>query len=188
VGNTRRWRIILIAAEVIHEASTTAAAANPRPFKPPQGQVKGTKSTAARKSLIKGGKSASLEQEGRFVVGKRSHSWLKPGIWGAVIGVIGIVVLGFWQLGWVLGSKADEMAHDRASTAVAEALAPVCAAKFFAQTDASAKLADLKKLASDYGQREFVEKGGGASATVSDASDYQLISECTKRILAGKPA
>jgi len=41
--------------------------------------------------------------------------------------------LGFWQFGWVLGGKADQMARDRASTAVAEAVAPVCAAKFFAQ-------------------------------------------------------
>jgi hypothetical protein len=118
----------------------------------------------------------------------KSYTWLKPGIWGAVIGVIGIMILGFWQFGWVLGSKADQMAQDRASTAVAEALAPVCAAKFYAQSDAPAKLADLKKLASDYDQRSFIEKGGWAVAAVSNAPNYQLVSECTKRILAGNPA
>jgi hypothetical protein len=121
-------------------------------------------------------------------VATKSYPWLKPGIWGAVIGVFGIIVLGFWQFGWVLGSKAEEMARDRSVTAVADALAPVCAAKFFAQTDATAKFADLKKLASDYEQRNFVEKGGWALATVSDAPNYRLVSECTKRILAGNPA
>jgi hypothetical protein len=118
----------------------------------------------------------------------KSYPWLKPGIWGGVIGAIGIMVLGFWQFGWMLGGKADQMANDRASTAVAEALAPVCAAKFFAQADAPAKLADLKKLASDYEQRNFIENGGWAKAAGSNAANYRLVSECTKRILAGNPA
>src|SRR5207237_4587973 len=68
-----------------------------------------------------------LEQEGKFLVAMKmkSYPWLKPGIWGAIVGAIAIMVLGFWQFGWVLGSKADQMARDRASTAVAEALARV---------------------------------------------------------------
>ena len=118
----------------------------------------------------------------------KSYPWLKPGIWGTLIGIIGIMVLGFWQFGWMLASKADEMARDRSNLAVAQALAPVCAAKFFAQPDATAKLVELKKLTSDYEQRNFVEKGGWAVAAVSDAPDYQLVSECAKRILAGNPA
>ena len=118
----------------------------------------------------------------------KSYPWLKPGIWGAIVGAIAIMVLGFWQFGWVLGSKAGQMARDRASTAVAEALAPVCAAKFLAQADAPARVADLKKLRSDYEQRNFIEKGGWAVAIVSGAPDYQLASECAKRILAAKPA
>src|SRR5438045_783124 len=100
---------------------------------------------------------------------KKSYPWLKPGISGAIFGAIVIMVLGFWQFGWVLGSKADQMARDRASTAVAEALAPVCAAKFLAQPDAPARVADLKKLRSDYEQRNFIEKGGWAVAIVSGA-------------------
>jgi hypothetical protein len=79
------------------------------------------------------------------------------------------------------------MAQDRASAAVAEALAPVCAAKFYAQPDAPAKLGDLKKLTSDYEQRNFVEKGGWATAAVSAVPTYRLVSECTKKILAGNP-
>lgn len=118
----------------------------------------------------------------------KSYPWLKPGIWGGVIGAVAIMILGFWQFGWVLASKADQMAHDQASVAVAEALAPVCAARFFAQADAPAKLADLRKLTSDYAQRDFIEKGGWAVAVVSKSPNYQLISECTKKILADKPA
>jgi hypothetical protein len=115
----------------------------------------------------------------------QSYPWLKPASWGALAGIVGITVLGFWQFGWVLGSKADQMAQDRANIAVAEALAPVCATKFYAQPGAPAKLGDLKKLTSDYEQRNFVEKGGWAAAADSVAPTYQLVSECTKKILAG---
>jgi hypothetical protein len=97
------------------------------------------------------------------------------------------MVLGFWSFGWVLGSKADEMASNRASTAVSEALAPVCAAKFFAEADAPAKLAELKAISSEYAQREFVEKGGWATAIDVRVPKYQLTSECAKRILGIKP-
>jgi len=118
----------------------------------------------------------------------KSYAWLKPGLWGAVAGAVAIMILGFSQFGWMLESKAEKLADDRASTAVAEALAPVCSARFFAQPDAPAKLADLKKLASDYQQRDFVANGGWANATEAGAPNYQLVSMCTKRILAGKPA
>ena len=118
---------------------------------------------------------------------KHSYPWLKPGIWGAVIGVIGITALGFSQFGWMLSSKAELMAQDRASVAVAKAMGPVCAAKFMAQTDAPAQLAALKKLSSEYEQRNLIEKGGWAG-TSADTTNYQLIAECTKTLIVGKIA
>ena len=117
----------------------------------------------------------------------KSYPWLKPGIWGVVVGAILIMILGFSEFGWMLGSKAEQLASDRATNAVAEALAPVCAARFFGQPDATAKFADLKGLSSGYQQRDYVEKGGWAVAVSSIASNTQLASECTKKILAGKP-
>ena len=121
-------------------------------------------------------------------MGKKFYPWLKPGIWGVVIGAGGIMILGFSQFGWVLPSKAEEMAHTQANTAVAAALAPVCAGKFFAQADSAANLAELQKLGFDYVQRDFIEKGGWAVAIDVNVPNYQLASECAKRILAAKPA
>lgn len=121
-------------------------------------------------------------------MGTKSYAWLKPGIWGALIGVIGIMVLGFSQFGWMLGSKAEQMAREQANTAVAVALASVCADKFFAETDSATRLAQLKLLKMDYAQREFIEKGGWATMRDANAPNYQLASECAKRILAPKPA
>ena len=116
----------------------------------------------------------------------KSHAWVKPGLWGAFAGAVAIMIVGFSQFGWMLESKAEKLANDRASIAVAEALAPICSARFFAQPDAGAKLADLKKL-SDYQQRDFVEKGGWANAVETAVPNYELVAACAKRILATKP-
>jgi hypothetical protein len=88
----------------------------------------------------------------------------------------------------MLSSKAEQMAREQANSAVAVALASVCAGKFFAEADSATKLAQLKLLKMDYAQREFIEKGGWAAAPDANAPNYQLTSECAKRILAPKPA
>lgn len=62
---------------------------------------------------------------------------LKPAVWGAVVGAVGIAVVGFSTLGWTLGSTADRMANERAAVAVVAALTPICVAKFEAQADVS---------------------------------------------------
>jgi hypothetical protein len=124
----------------------------------------------------------------KVLMGTKSYTWIKPGIWGAVIGVVGITIVGFWAFGWVLGSKAEQMAVDRANDAVAIALGPACVAKFQAQADAPAKLAELKKLTTDYAQRDFVEKGGWATVVDSKVSTYRLTAECTRQLLAAKSA
>jgi hypothetical protein len=93
----------------------------------------------------------------------RSHPEIKPAVWGAVGGAVVMSIVGFSALGWTLGSTADHMAKDRADAAVIDALTPVCVAGFEAQTDAAAKLAELKKISSSWDQRTFIEKGGWAT-------------------------
>ena len=54
----------------------------------------------------------------------QTPDWLKPGLWGAVAGAIAMSTVGFWQLGWVTTSTAEQLAQDRAETAVVAALVP----------------------------------------------------------------
>jgi hypothetical protein len=68
------------------------------------------------------------------------HPGVKPAVWGAVAGAIALAVVGFSQLGWILGSTAEKIATQRAETAVVAALAPICVERFQQQTDAAAKL------------------------------------------------
>src|ERR1700691_1309385 len=93
-----------------------------------------------------------------------SHPELKPAMWGAVGGAVIISIVGFWGLGWTLGSTADRMARDRAEAAVVHALTPAGVAGVEAQPDAAAKLSELKKIPTSWDQRSFIEKGGWATS------------------------
>ena len=107
--------------------------------------------------------------------------WIKPGVWGAIWGAIGIMILGFWQFGWVTGGTAKQMADARAETAVTQALTPICTASFGKQADAAGKLAELKKLSS-WDQRSFIEKGGWANLPGSDKPDKDLATACAAKL------
>jgi type VI protein secretion system component VasF len=35
--------------------------------------------------------------------------WIKPGVWGAVIGAVAIMIVGFSWMGWTLDSTAQKV-------------------------------------------------------------------------------
>ena len=107
---------------------------------------------------------------------------LKPGIWGAVIGAIGISVIGFSSLGWTLGSTAERTAKERAQTAVVDVLTPICVEKFQHQVDAAEKLVEFTKVSSSWGRRAIIEKGGWATTPRSDAPNSAVISACAEQL------
>ena len=71
---------------------------------------------------------------------------LKRLLQGAAVGAVATIVVGFNWGGWSLGSTADKMAREQSKLAVITALAPVCADKFRAQPDATAKTIALSKV------------------------------------------
>ena len=103
-------------------------------------------------------------------------------LWGAVVGAFVMIVAGFWGFGWMLGSTADRMAKDRSEAAVVVALTPVCVARFEAQADAAAKLADLKKVAESWNRSSFIEKGGWATTPGSDTPNSDVARACAEKL------
>src|SRR5271170_1145847 len=71
---------------------------------------------------------------------------LKRLLQGAAVGVVATIFIGFSWGGWSLGSTADKMAKERSESAVVAALAPVCADKFRALPDGTAKTVALSKV------------------------------------------
>jgi hypothetical protein len=105
---------------------------------------------------------------------------LKPGMWGAVIGAAAITVVGFSAFGWTLGSKAEQMAADRADTAVVRVLTPICVEKFQHQANAPAKLAEFSKV-NPWDREAIIEKAGWAT-TPGNGPNSAVARACAERL------
>lgn len=94
---------------------------------------------------------------------QRLRASLKPGIWGAVIGSILTMIVGFNWGGWTTSSTAGQTAMKQADAAVTAALVPVCLAGEKADRDRAKKVGELAAMTSSYDQTEFVMKTGWAT-------------------------
>jgi hypothetical protein len=116
----------------------------------------------------------------------RLHApWLKPAIWGAIIGAVITMIAGFSWMGWVLGGTAERMALERANAAVVVALTPTCVSRFMQQPNAAVKLKELQTIDS-WRQREFVETGGWATATGDTTPNSSVASACAEQLIKAK--
>lgn len=109
----------------------------------------------------------------------------KPALWGAAGGAVALAIVGFTWGGWVTHKTAEAQASERANLAVVTALAPICADKFRHTVNASANLAELKKIDS-WKQSEFVEKGGWATLPGAKEPESGVAEACAKLLGAEK--
>lgn len=103
----------------------------------------------------------------------------KAYLWGAVVGAVGCAILGFTLGGWVTGSTARKDQASAVSDAKVASLAPICAERFRAQPDASAKLAELIK-ASSWERGNVVEKSGFALMPGEKSADSSVARACAE--------
>jgi hypothetical protein len=107
--------------------------------------------------------------------------WLKPGLWGAALGAIALGIVGFSQLGWRTAASADQLAQDRAETAVVAALVPFCVAKAQEGTEQVA-LAKLRAEQSAYSRSDLVSQSGWATFGVAKTPDSSLARACSVKL------
>ena len=112
-------------------------------------------------------------------------AWLKPGIWGAVVGAIAIMVLGFWEMGWTTAGTAERMATERANSAVVAALVPFCVANAERDPD-QAKLAKVRAEASEYSRSQLVSDAGWATLPGATNPATGLASACSDKLQGPK--
>ena len=118
----------------------------------------------------------------------RQPVWLKPGIWGAVIGAVGIMIVGFSWMGWTLNSTTQRVATERSDSAVTAALTPFCVSSYMKQPDAGKKLALLREESSSYAQREAIAKGGWATMPGNTEPSSGLADACAIALVSAKKA
>jgi hypothetical protein len=89
--------------------------------------------------------------------------WIKPAVWGAILGAVGVMIVGFSWMGWTLGHTTTRLVTEGSESAVIAALTPFCVANYMKQPDAVKQLALLRADTSSYTQREIIEKAGFAT-------------------------
>jgi hypothetical protein len=112
--------------------------------------------------------------------------WIKPGVWGAVIGATGIMIVGFSWMGWTLDSTTQRVATESSNSAVIAVLTPFCVASYLKQPDATKKLAVLREDTSSYSQRETIEKGGWATFPGNTEARSGVADACATALLNTK--
>jgi hypothetical protein len=109
--------------------------------------------------------------------------WLKPGIWGAVIGGVLTMIVGFGWGGWTTSGTASQLAVKQADAAVTSALVPICIAGQKADAAHVKKLGELAAIQSSWDQTEFVMKAGWATFPGQTEPNRAVAEECTSALL-----
>jgi hypothetical protein len=110
-------------------------------------------------------------------------AWTKPAVWGAVVGGVATMIVGFSYMGWSTAGSAEKLAQARSETAVVSALVPFCAAK--AQQDIDpAKLAKFRAETSSYSRNDIVRDAGWATLPGMTSPDYALAQACSDKLQA----
>ena len=107
----------------------------------------------------------------------QTPKWLKPAIFGGVVGAVALAVAGFSWGGWVTASKANVMASNQAQEQVMAALVPICVSNANADPLFASKLAELKK-ANAYKRIEILAGTGWSTMSGSDAPNEKLAKAC----------
>lgn len=107
--------------------------------------------------------------------------WLKPGIWGAVVGAIVLAIVGFSQLGWKTAAASEQLAQERSDTAVVTAMVPFCVAKAQGDPDV-AVLAKFNAEQSSYTRSDLVGRAGWATLGTEKSADNALARACSEKL------
>jgi hypothetical protein len=109
--------------------------------------------------------------------------WMKPGVWGIVIGSILTMIVGFNWGGWTTSSTAHQQAVKQADAAVTAALVPICLAGEKSDVDRAKKLGELTAITSSYEQTEFVMKTGWATFPGKEDPNRDVAEACASQLL-----
>lgn len=117
----------------------------------------------------------------------QAPAYVKPGIWGGVVGAIAMMIVGFWGFGWTTAGTAERASKERADTAVVAALVPFCVAKA-QQEGEGLKLVKLRAEQSSYSRSQLVRDSGWATVLGMASPDGALASACADKLYENKAA
>jgi hypothetical protein len=109
--------------------------------------------------------------------------WLRPGVYGAVVGAAAIAIVGFSWGGWVTGGTANKMASDLARSEVVAALVPICVEQSNRDPQVTEMLTQLKD-ASNYKRSDMLMNAGWATMPGSTDPNRDVARGCMETLAA----
>jgi hypothetical protein len=110
---------------------------------------------------------------------------IKTSVWGAIVGAIIVMIIGFGWGGWVLGSTSERNADTMAADALVARLAPMCVGQFNQDADKDMKFKELQ--AKNRWEREkYIEAQGWATMPFEKEPDSRVSEVCVEQILNGQ--
>jgi len=108
--------------------------------------------------------------------------YIKPFVWGMVVGAIVLLIVIF-STGWVVTSgSAQAKAEEMAKQAVVDRLAPICVAQFQQDPNREERLKELKGLDS-WKRGDYVKEQGWATMPGEKEPDSKVTEECARRLM-----
>ncbi|WP_343504262.1 hypothetical protein [Alloyangia pacifica] len=103
--------------------------------------------------------------------------WLKPGVYGAIIGAVLVAMVGFTWGGWVTGGTAADRAVAMSRDDVVASMVPVCLDLARSDPERGDKLATIR-AASTYKQTDALMAAGWATVLGADRPDLAIAKAC----------
>lgn len=103
--------------------------------------------------------------------------WIKPAVYGALIGAGVFGIVGFTWGGWVTGGTAHDRAMAMSRDDVVAAMVPVCLDMARTDPDRAAKLAAIR-AASTYQRRDALMEAGWATVPGAEVPNRQIAQSC----------
>ncbi len=116
------------------------------------------------------------------------RAWIKPGVWGAIIGSVLTMIVGFNWGGWTTSSTANQVAIQRADAAVTAALIPICLAQQKVDVIKGKKLGELRAITTSYDQTDFVMKSGWATFPGKTEANRDVAEACAAALVKAADA
>jgi len=107
----------------------------------------------------------------------KTPEWLKPGIYGAVIGAALVGVVGFTWGGWVTGGTANERAMAMSQEDVVASMVPVCLDMARSDPLRAGKLESIR-AASTYQRRDALMTAGWVTMPGTDLPNRNIAQAC----------
>jgi hypothetical protein len=106
---------------------------------------------------------------------------IKLGSWGAVVGSLVTMYVGFNVAGWTTNGSAEVMAKETAATAVAERLGTICVAQFNRDATKSQKVIEMKdKDTWEIGR--YIDKQSWAIMPGDEKPDSRVADACAEQL------